>query len=602
MLLSAYGQDYRLSFMLFPDTVLLTIGFFAASLLTVGFLNIRTIKKVKIIDMLYAEKQNEPHIKKSHYMPTIAILYTFFVAFMTYRGILKTYYYSDSRFPLPVQIMFWGNILAPLASTLLGIAWLFLRKRWSFHRYLFAAAILSLINAGFAAIVPPIQSRYYLSSAPGTLNTYLLFLLVDASFFISCVIYLAGNLITWWKEKSPEHKYRGSSLFFFGQIISKLDTTSRTMTLICLTLVLSVFLFVSAPALTGWALGYLEVRSLYDIQISTQYNDVYEEEDLPQGDYPLVTTSLDEKSIQISYDCTYNLYLPQKIQFQNRKKLDFPIVAISLSDCNALREMLEYEQITLKEGEFSTQWYTLTTEEERNEFLKNHATVKTDYGTLKLASNACYLEAVGETVYNSYTNILYIFPDNVCKNLLSVMRNRYIMTEEMIPYHEAVSLEKAFNEIYPEEEGEYYIRTKTQQVSSAIADTFVLRATMTYSAIVLLVICFTILSLQQLLDNAHYRYRFGVLHKLGVEDAEKDRLILKQLAVWFGLPVSVAAFVSVLVTAYFFETISLQISSYIGTGTLLTQVGSIVGILLILLFCYFVTTWILFKKSIEEKH
>lgn len=603
MLLSAYGQEYRLSFMLFSDTVLLTIGFFAASLFAVGFLNVRSIKKVKIIDMLYAERQNEPPVKKSRYMPRIAMLYTFFLAFMAYRGILKMYYYSDPRFPLPVHIMFWGNILAPLVSALLGIAWLFLRRKWNFHRYLSAAAILSLINAGFAASVPPIQSKYYLSSGPGTLNTYLMFLLVDVTFLICCVIYLAGNLITCWKEKSPGHKYRGSSLFFFGQIISKLNTTSRTMTLICLTLVLSVFLFVSAPALTGWALGFLEVRAFYDIQISSRYNNVYEEADLPRGDYPLVTAFLDERNILTSYDCTYSLYLPQKSQFHNRQKLDFPIVAISLSDYNALREMLGYEQITLKEDEFSTQWNTLTTEEERKEFLENHTTVETDHGTLKLASNACYSEAVGETVYNSYTDVMYIFPDNVCKNLLSVMRNRYIMTDETIPYHEAIALENAFTEEYPEQAaGEYYIRTRSVQVSGAIADTFVLQATMTYSAVVLLIICFTILSLQQLLDNAHYRYRFGVLRKLGVEEDERNRLILKQLAVWFGLPISVAAFVSILVTAYFFETISLQISAYIGTETLLAQVGTIACILLMLLFCYFATTWILFKKSIEEKH
>lgn len=36
MLLSSYGQDYKLSWTLFPDTVLLTICFFALSLFVVG--------------------------------------------------------------------------------------------------------------------------------------------------------------------------------------------------------------------------------------------------------------------------------------------------------------------------------------------------------------------------------------------------------------------------------------------------------------------------------------------------------------------------------------------------------------------------------------
>ncbi len=75
MLLSTYGQDYKLSWTLFPDTVILTICFFSLSLLVMGLLNVHTIRKIKIIDMLYADKQNDPHIKRSRYMWVISILY-----------------------------------------------------------------------------------------------------------------------------------------------------------------------------------------------------------------------------------------------------------------------------------------------------------------------------------------------------------------------------------------------------------------------------------------------------------------------------------------------------------------------------------------------
>ena len=115
-----------------------------------------------------------------------------------------------------------------------------------------------------------------------------------------------------------------------------------------------------------------------------------------------------------------------------------------------------------------------------------------------------------------------------------------------------------------------------------------------------MVICLTILSLQQLLDAAHYKYRFGVLRKLGVDRHETEHLILKQLAVWFGLPITVAAFVSIIVVSYFFKTISAQISAYIGIGALLTQVGTVVCILVLLLICYFISTWILFRKAVTE--
>ena len=41
---------------------------------------------------------------------------------------------------------------------------------------------------------------------------------------------------------------------------------------------------------------------------------------------------------------------------------------------------------------------------------------------------------MGGTLYNSYTNVLYVFPDAACDTLLPVMQNRYLMTAKTIPY------------------------------------------------------------------------------------------------------------------------------------------------------------------------
>ena len=122
---------------------------------------------------------------------------------------------------------------------------------------------------------------------------------------------------------------------------------------------------------------------------------------------------------------------------------------------------------------------------------------------------------------------------------------------------------------------------------------------MLYAAVVLMVICLTVLSLQQLLDASQYKYRFSVLRKLGVEDTHIGKLVLKQLGIWFGLPIVVAIIVSTMVIIYFIQTISAEISAYIGFGALMTQIGMTVSILALLLICYFISTWLLFKKSIK---
>lgn len=106
-----------------------------------------------------------------------------------------------------------------------------------------------------------------------------------------------------------------------------------------------------------------------------------------------------------------------------------------------------------------------------------------------------------------------------------------------------------------------------------------------------------ILSLQQLLDAGKYKYRFGVLRKLGTEESDIKKLMRKQLRVWFGLPITVAVIVSFVVVAYFIQSVSNEIASYIGFDKLLLQVGITVAVLILLLVCYYISTWILFSKS-----
>ena len=140
----------------------------------------------------------------------------------------------------------------------------------------------------------------------------------------------------------------------------------------------------------------------------------------------------------------------------------------------------------------------------------------------------------------------------------------------------------------------------TLQINEAKGMNFILKTAMIYGAVVLMVICLTILSLQQLLDAGQYRYRFAVLRKLGVEEQDIKGLVMKQLGVWFGLPVVVSIIVSAIVVAYFLQSVSVEISAYIGIGDLITQLSITISILILLLVCYFLSTWILFRRSITE--
>ena len=57
------------------------------------------------------------------------------------------------------------------------------------------------------------------------------------------------------------------------------------------------------------------MRSMYDVQVYSRYNDVYEEENLPQDSYEIITEFLTEHKIDTVYDCTFNLYLSENDDF-----------------------------------------------------------------------------------------------------------------------------------------------------------------------------------------------------------------------------------------------------------------------------------------------
>ena len=605
MLLTSYGQSYEISWMLFPDTVLLTVVFFSLSFVIVGFFNTRAIRKTKIIDMLSADRENEPELKKSRFLPAVTVLYLLVMAVMLVNSVRIRHYYFDPRYALLVHLMFWSNILLPALGLLWPLIWLMFRKRLDFPKLVAGETALAVCNAISAACVPGMRSAYLLSYGAGVTNQYIMFVLADLLYVICGVIYLASAMLVIRKNRSPEHRYCGENLFFYGQMISKLTTTSKTMTLVCATLAAAIVLFMAAPVLVGWASGYLDVRSVYDVQIYSRYNDVYNEADLPREDYDVVTDFLEEHHIEADADCTFDLYLPRRADFDNRIKQDFPVLAISLSDYNAIRRMLGYNSVSLEEDAFTTQWQTVVTEGEREEFLREQE-VETDAGSLTLSDQSFYLENIGQTAYNTYTSVVYVFPDSVCEKLLPVMRNRYISTKEPVSYEDARELERIFTDIYPEdptaESGgvSYGIRLSTLQINSARAGNFVLQASMIYGAVVLMVICLTVLSLQQLTDAGHYRYRFSVLRKLGVEESRIGRLVWQQLGVWFGLPVGLAVLVSAAVITYFMQAVSNEISAYIGFGALAAQIAATVGILALLFVCYFISTWLLFRRAIDD--
>lgn len=129
-----------------------------------------------------------------------------------------------------------------------------------------------------------------------------------------------------------------------------------------------------------------------------------------------------------------------------------------------------------------------------------------------------FQEPVGESIYNLYTDVVYIIPDEIAQVLLPVQSNRFVMTQYPLPFKTAEMLEQLLGRSYPEDPDKdnlagYSTTVHTTEVNRIIALNFILKASLIYGAIVLMVMCLTVLALQQLLDAEKNNYRFSVLRK-----------------------------------------------------------------------------------------
>ncbi len=117
-----------------------------------------------------------------------------------------------------------------------------------------------------------------------------------------------------------------------------------------------------------------------------------------------------------------------------------------------------------------------------------------------------------------------------------------------------------------------------------------------YIGLVFLCVALTVLSVQQLSDSAKYRFRYGVLQKIGLKNKEITGVVWKQLFMYFLCPALFAALISGIVIIYvsvlFVDTSGVHTSAlqYFGTAFVL-----FFGIYAI----YFTATYVGFLRNID---
>lgn len=415
-------------------------------------------------------------------------------------------------------------------------------------------------------------------------------------------------------SKKRKSMYSGTRIFLLRQFISKIKTMQFTMSTLTI-----IFTF-----------------GLLGITISMMFNDFIDKQLYKQVPFDIMTFSdnVDDdfskemniiyKNCKIKNKIIYNIYRDDTSDINNylRKVLGFSKADeddyyaayfdydtyIKLSDYNNLRDMLGYKEVSLGKNEFIVQAKNgVSTKLE--EYFKENTLIKNNVG---MKCKKYITDPFSQSGHNGADYIIVV-PDEVTNK----MEKYYSLLAVDIKGDAPDKLQYKLNiHNYINEEDDE-VKTKMTWGSGtdrvmAVVDTILVQTNVLneykfvvssisfpflYIAIVFLCVALTVLSVQQISDSAKYKFRYDVMKNLGLKSKEINKVILKQLSIYYLVP----AIVSILISSVLAIFMSEKFIYYTRMNTSVFKYFAMACLLLFVVYLlYFVVTYVQFKRNIEK--
>ena len=601
IVVQSFGAEYQLHFSLFPDTTLYTFLLFGVIFLIMGLKNIHAIRRLKIIDMLHnSQRGNEDTTLQKQ----------------LFRWVLLSVVSSGAAcamllalvFRLPIQKSYLLLMSTLIAASILFIAvaiWFLMsgRKKKSGSGPLTIMILLGFIQ-GFLLLAlngvleglvrQGMAIQAYITMPP-------IFAIILLGFSILALFSNMSWLMTKTVKKSSEFYY--NHLFVIGQLKSRMGSSAKTMGVIACVLIISIVLMGWIPVNAIRASEYQKTTSPFDIQVLSTYG-VSSENELPKGtlDYGYITSYLEKNGYQTTDIATGQLYLLQPEDMRKKVK-DTPLLAISLNSYNQIRALSDLPAITLGENEFGVAWSYNTLQTAITQFDKERQTIQAGNVLLSKAAEADYQDPTGMIIFTSRMQGVYILPDKVCDSLLMATSFYAANTNQSLSYGFAKQFDTEVlayqNGLDRFPKGQVFVRLSTLQDNEGISNSLLIRLIGSYAALVLIAICFTILSVQQLTDAIEQKHRFHIISKLGVDKVEQGHYVRQQMLFKFGLPALVSLVFSIVALLFLTITGFDDYIVYISLGQMLSIFAVVYIAFIAILISYFVSTYYLFKRNME---
>ena len=417
-------------------------------------------------------------------------------------------------------------------------------------------------------------------------------------------------------NKEKKMVFKGLNLFLLRQFASKIKTMKFTMSILTILFVFAILGSSIAMMFNDFLDKRLDYQLPFDIIVfSDKVDDKFEKY--------IDTINQNNK---IEDKLSYNIYQNKTSDINNylRKELNYPkkqnnkIVEteyfdydtyIKLSDYNHLRKMLGYSQVSLKDNQFIIHSKDTIKNNMINYFKDNNLKV----GKTNLKCKNYYTEAFAQRMHNG-ADYIVVIPDDLSKNMNKYYSCLAVDIKGKANNNLQDKLEKIKN--FYNEDGEYIGKITlgfgSDQIISCtdmvlvktdllLEIKFVLTSVcfvFIYISLVFITVGMTVLAIQQISDSIKYKYRYNVLKKLGLKDSNIDKIIFKQLFIYYLIPFIISIIIIFLLVLY----LSDKFIYYTGVNTS-TYFYFLVSIALILIIytIYFIVTYVEYLRNIKIK-
>lgn len=482
--------------------------------------------------------------------------------------------------------------------------------------------IVSIVILGFAyynaitGITKPVPNDFLLAIGMGIVGTFMFF--YSLSGFALKLMQLNKN----WYLKNL-------NIFVLRQTNSKINTTVFSMSIICILLFFTICIFSSAMSLNNSMTSQLKENNPADITITKQYNlpekyinsngnvtIEYTKEEREDSLIPIMESlenvGFDRSNfkdyVEISEYMTEEITPKETLGKVAEKVLtDFPALEVNspenvlkLSDYNKLQKLYGRETETLADNEYIVICNYENMKVYRDEALKNKTAINVNGKEYVPKYEECINTIISISPQPIETGTIVLPDDAVDENwkfymLLSAIYNGETEDEKQKIEDKLVEVSSENDTVNTVVFGNMSAFTKITNYEASVG----LSATVTfiglYLGIIFLISSAAILALKELSDSSDNKERYKVLRRIGADEKMINKALLKQIGIFFILPLLVAIihsifglkvtsillavfgkqdiFLSVIFTAIFFVIIygSYFIATYYGSKNIIKE-------------------------------